>query len=111
MTTIIKIILLTLTALMMAGCDIRTEETKKGNWKTEKSFSDIVKENRRIQDSIEQKWHGYELVVIDSCEYLRKELIGYKKAAFETVHKGNCRFCKERRQKELEELVTKLKEK
>ena len=113
-----KIILLALTALMIVGCDIRTKETKRGNWKTEKSFSEIAKENRRIRDSIEQKWHGFEVVIIDSCEYIRKELIGYKKAAFETVHKGNCRFCKERdsikwekRRKELEELVIKLKEK
>lgn len=37
---------------------------------------------------------------LDSCEY------------YPTYgHKGNCRFCKERRQKELEELVTKLREK
>lgn len=39
----------------------------------------------------------------DSCEYI-------------TIYSGvsnkcNCRFCKERRQKELEELVIKLKEK
>lgn len=37
---------------------------------------------------------------LDSCEY-------YPKCG----HKGSCRFCKERRQKELEELVIKLKEK
>lgn len=37
---------------------------------------------------------------LDSCEYYPRY-----------GHKGNCRFCKERRQKELEELVTKLKEK
>lgn len=37
---------------------------------------------------------------LDSCEYYP----GYG-------HKGNCHFCKERRQKELEELVIKLKEK
>ena len=37
---------------------------------------------------------------LDSCEYY----FGYG-------HKGNCRFCKERRQKELEELIIKLKEK
>ena len=37
---------------------------------------------------------------LDSCEYYPH-----------FGHKGNCRFCKERRQKELEELVIKLKEK
>lgn len=39
----------------------------------------------------------------DSCEYI---------TIYSGVsHKGNCRFCKERRQKELEELVIKLREK
>lgn len=47
----------------------------------------------------------YFIVEIDSCEYVRYN------PAYGFQHKGNCRFCKERRQKELEELVTKLKEK
>ena len=46
---------------------------------------------------------GYTYVELDSCEYIA----GLNQLA----HKGNCRFCKERRQKELEELVIKLKEK
>lgn len=46
---------------------------------------------------------GYSDVEIDSCQYI----IGYNILA----HKGNCRFCKERKQKELKELVIKLKEK
>ena len=37
---------------------------------------------------------------LDSCEYYPRY-----------GHKGNCRFCKERRQKELKELVEQLKEK
>lgn len=39
----------------------------------------------------------------DSCEYINI----YSGVS----HKGNCRFCKERIQKELEELVIKLKDK
>lgn len=46
---------------------------------------------------------AYQTVIVDSCEYI----LGPSRIA----HKGNCRFCKERRQKELEELVIKLKEK
>ena len=46
---------------------------------------------------------GYSDVEIDSCQYI----IGYNVLA----HKGNCRFCKERRQKELKELIIKLKKK
>lgn len=46
---------------------------------------------------------GYSYIELDSCEYIA----GLNQLA----HKGNCRFCKERRQKELEELVEQLKEK
>lgn len=76
-----KIILLALTALMMVGCNYQNPD---GSYDTSKSQT-------------------MKTVVIDSCEYIR----GYYKLA----HKGNCRFCKERKQKELEELVNKLKEK
>lgn len=44
---------------------------------------------------------GYTYLELDSCEYI----VG----AYQLAHKGNCRFCKERRQKELKELVIKLK--
>lgn len=79
-----KKLIFALTALMMAGC-------------LDKKDSNGVL---------------YTVVVVDSCEYLDA-------GDFSTVgHKGNCRFCKERdsikwekRKKELEELVTKLKEK
>ena len=40
-------------------------------------------------------------VVIDSCEYIT----GYHKIA----HKGNCVYCKNRREKEIEDLINKLK--
>ncbi len=84
-----KIILLALAALMMMGCDepvtIDTEE-------------------------------GLEIVNIDSCEYIKCTTYGITSYVYS--HKGNCRFCEERdsikwekRRKELEELVIKLKEK
>ena len=76
-----KIILLALTALMV-GCD-----------------------QQKIADDITKNDFG--VCIYDSCEYLIG-VHGYK-GFF--AHKGNCRFCKERRQKELEELVIKLKEK
>jgi hypothetical protein len=44
-------------------------------------------------------------VEMDSCEYIKWG------ASYGYQHKGNCRFCKERRQKELKELVEQLKEK
>lgn len=45
------------------------------------------------------------IIELDSCEYVKWN------ASYGYQHKGNCRFCKERRQKELEELIIKLKEK
>lgn len=47
----------------------------------------------------------YSVRIIDSCEYILTNSVGIK------AHKGNCRFCKERRQKELKELVEQIKEK
>ena len=43
----------------------------------------------------------FKILQIDSCEYLKVE--GY----YGFTHKGNCRFCEERRQKELEKLIIK----
>lgn len=46
-------------------------------------------------------YQGCEYVVMDSHYQLRSVI----------THKGNCRFCKERRQEELKELVEHFKEK
>lgn len=75
-------ILLALTALMMVGC---SDEQRARAWEVD----------------------GFETLKFDSCEYVFGTS-GYKGYL---AHKGNCRFCAERRQKELEELVIKLKEK
>lgn len=48
-------------------------------------------------------------IVVDSCEYLYKEVPTSGGPYAAMAHKGNCRFCKERRQKELKELVEQLK--
>ena len=83
-----KIILLSLVALMMAGCEYRTDA--------------------EIQEA--QRLNGFNIVVIDSCEYLKnKEGSGYLGYGF-FAHKGNCRYCKERREKELKELIRQIKE-
>jgi len=77
-----KIILLTLAALMMVGCD-------------QQQFANGITKD------------DFGVCIYDSCEYLIAAH-GYKGFL---AHKGNCRFCKERRQKELKELVEQLKEK
>lgn len=78
-----KIILLALTALIMVGCISDKEEAK-------------IYEN-----------DGFATLTYDNCEYVFKTA-GYKGFL---AHKGNCKFCAERRKKELEELIIKLKEK
>ena len=76
-----KVILFALVAVIMAGCDYNSNS------------------------NIDTKTEGilYGTIIIDSCEYIR----GMDKLA----HKGNCKFCKERREIELKELVKRLKEK
>ena len=87
MVTIKKIILLAFTALMMVGCGVSVEDDTK--------------------DCIEH----YHVIILDSCEYYSNKM------KYDLTHKGNCRFCEkrnsikwEKRRKELEELIIKLKE-
>lgn len=74
-----KILLFAVAALMMVGC------------------------------SGESGTNGFETIVVDSCEYLYKEVPTSGGPYAAMAHKGNCRFCKERRAKELKELVEQLK--
>jgi len=104
-----KIILLALTALIMVGCDTRTEEQR---------YNDYLREQKEIKKQVEHqnRWKGYSVIVVDNCEYIVKTIDvskGFREATQSgyLAHKGNCRFCKERRQKELKELIEQLKEK
>ena len=45
----------------------------------------------------------YVIYIMDSCEYLKPH------DAYGLVHKGNCKYCAERRKKELKDLVLELK--
>ena len=92
-----KFILLALTALMMVGCDPRTDAE--------------IEEAKRL--------HGFNTVIIDSCEYLKMTVSNTSYQGFGYfAHKGNCRFCEERdsikwekRKKELKEFIEQLKKK
>jgi len=79
-----KLILLAVMSAMMVGCN-KSELNADGTYSPGKS----------------QK-----VYVVDSCEYVGKLDEGKWNYL---AHKGNCRFCAERRQKELEELVKQLK--
>lgn len=50
---------------------------------------------------------GKLVVLIDSCEYIKWS----NGSGPNYTHKGNCRFCAERRKQELELLVKQIKEK
>ena len=79
-----KLLLLALTTIMMVGC---VEHT--GTY---------------ICDEDNFEW---KVVVVDSCEYL----VDYAKDGNGISHKGNCKFCAERRKQELKELIEELKDK
>ena len=83
-----KIIFIALTTLMMVGCRYTKEETIK---------------NLSVD--------GYILKEIDSCEYFMVHVSSYMDGGcYLPIHKNNCRFCKERRQRELKEIVEQIKE-
>ena len=75
-----KLLLLALAAIMMVGCD------------QQQYANDITKDD-------------FGVCVYDSCEYLIAAH-GYKGFL---AHKGNCKFCAERRNQELKKLIEQLK--
>jgi len=48
----------------------------------------------------------FQIIEVDSCEYLKALYIG---GTSYFAHKGNCKYCKERREKEIEEIINELK--
>ena len=75
-----KIISLMFATLTIVSCEYRTEAE--------------TEETKRL--------NGFNIVVIDSCEYLIKREKGgggYQGYGY-FAHKGNCRFCKERKERE-----------
>ena len=76
-----KLILLALT-FVICGCD--------------------EKEPQILKDNI-VNIHGWDckVIEIDSCEYIQ--------GGYMLSHKGNCKYCAERRKKEQEELIRKIK--
>ena len=83
-----------LLGLMMMSCDNRTEEQR---WKDYQA-----KKEKAKQDSIrEAKFKGFQVIVIDSCEYLIKTeyegMSDWRISRGYMSHKGNCKFCEERR--------------
>lgn len=82
-----KLLLLALTAMMMVACESDT-------------LIDSSKKDRYRKDN-------EVFYIIDSCEYINRGVYG----GDVLVHKGNCKFCAERRKQELKELIKELKDK
>ena len=86
-----------LLGLMMMSCDNRTEEQRWKDYqaKKEKAREDLIRE---------VKYHSFQVIVIDSCEYLIKAEphgVGKYSTGYGFMsHKGNCKFCEERRKQE-----------
>jgi len=73
-----KLLLLALLAIMMMGCKESTNNDK--NYATD------------------EKGYTYELIVIDSCEYICT-------SSYKLAHKGNCKYCLERSKKMIKEQI------
>ena len=94
-----KIILLALVTLIMVGCCEQQEAKTK---------------HQRVECKQERVEHDYSVIIIDGCEYIEKTDEYHVGADFGAkagyvAHKGNCRFCAERRKQEMETLVEQLK--
>jgi len=91
---------LSLLALAFVVCCCSTDTAK-----DDTEYLHPNNENRTISPKI---------VLIDSCEYIECYSIGGTQSMVWTepiyIHKGNCKYCAERRKKEQEELIRKLKE-
>jgi hypothetical protein len=93
-----KILLIIVSIFCLVSCDYRTEEQR---WKDYQA-----KIEKARQDSIrEARFKGFHVIEIDSCEYLiKKETMvggGHRGFGFGFMsHKGNCKFCEERRKQE-----------
>ena len=65
----------------------------------------ITNDTTTIEESIVTASNGkqFEVIVIDSCEYLysmnNRHSYGYAYQSQALSHKGNCKFCEERRKK------------
>ena len=58
---------------------------------------------KQKEEEIKNRWKGFRVEIIDRCEYLIKEQRFYNGGLSYMAHKGNCKFCKERTNKELKE--------
>ena len=86
------------------------EQKKKEKEEKRKQEQLDCERKKQEQQKYEQIWKGYSVIVINDCEYLKKVTIKHKNstsayAYAELAHKGNCKFCEERRKNEKKDTV------
>ena len=85
-----KLSLLALAVVLLAGCSTSSETNH------------LQKEE---DADIKERWHGFHVEIIDSCEYILRYTErtnnhqGFGQSFM--AHKGNCKYCAERRKQEL----------
>ena len=72
-----KLLILSLLFSILCSCANETDNSKTKYKSTDKNYKAIGTDGR-----------SYDVIVIDSCEYVAR--------FYKLAHKGNCRFCKER---------------
>ena len=88
-----KLFFVLLSLILITGCDNRTEEER---------YRDYLEKQKqeKIKKAQTERWHGFNVIVIDSCEYIYKKYEvrgGYAGYGYGFMaHKGNCKFCAER---------------
>jgi starvation-inducible outer membrane lipoprotein len=86
-----KLILIALAAVVMAGCNAIPDDIKGSpTFDPNTDYSDWVT-----------------VVYIDGCEYYKNSVRG----GYVFTHKGNCKFCEQRRKAEIRKIVELLKDK
>ena len=76
-----KLLILSLLFSILCSCANETDNSKTKYKSTDKNYKAIGTDGR-----------PYDVIVIDSCEYVT--------SFYKLAHKGNCRFCKERNKNE-----------
>ena len=76
-----KLLILSLLFSILCSCANETDNSKTKYKPTDKNYKAIGTDGK-----------SYDVIVIDSCEYV--------KDCYRLAHKGNCRFCKERNENE-----------
>lgn len=86
------------------------KEEKEKREEQKKKEKEKKEEEKKKKEEYDKNWQGFHVIVVDSCEYIEKIRVYHRDmdnrrivAYAELAHKGNCRFCEERRKKREEE--------